>query len=423
MKVLLSAYSCLPGEGSEPGIGWNWARNIDAYGHDVVVITRAVNKKRIETFVEHQSVGAIRFAFHDLAPIVQRLYKLPLGNYMYYLLWQYTATQLALELHRTEGFDRVHHITWGSFRVPSFMGRLGIPFTFGPVGGGEDTPKGLRPGLGWRGRFWDAMRRLSNAAMLPLVGFTFATATEIVATTAETLSKVPARYRHKATIRQAIGIDMQDTLAGSQKAQRRHEPHRTSRLELLYVGRLLPWKGIHLLLKALALLGGNKSNIHLTVIGSGTDLTRLQRLSSRLNLEAAVSWIPSMPREELLQNYSRFDLFAFPSLHDSGGIAVLEALTFGLPVVCLDLGGPRVTVNESCGRVVSTTGAREDVVVSSIAQFLNEILMEPSKLILLSRAARDRAARCTWKANVDSIYSSSTRTQENRLEGVSIAEI
>jgi hypothetical protein len=122
MKVLLSAYSCLPGGGSEPGIGWNWAQCIAANGNDVSVITRSVNRTEIEKFTRDNAVEQVRFIFHDLPKPLDKIYKLPFGNYCFYFLWQYTAAERALKLHRTESFDLVQHITWGSFRVPSFMG-------------------------------------------------------------------------------------------------------------------------------------------------------------------------------------------------------------------------------------------------------------------------------------------------------------
>jgi glycosyltransferase involved in cell wall biosynthesis len=423
MKVLLSAYSCLPEEGSEPGTGWNWAQAIAANGHDVAVITRAVNKERIEAFSCGHAVEPVQYVFHDLAPALQRIYRLPFGNYLYYLLWQYTASKRALELHQAKVFDCVQHVTWCSFRVPSFMGQLGIPFIFGPVGGGEDTPKRLRPGLGWRGRMLDALRRTSTALMAPLMASTYTNASEIVATTTETLSKIPAKHRHKGKIQQAIGIDLNQIQHYFPNSIQYRAQRSSTRLELLYAGRLLPWKGLHLILKALALLGGTKSNIRFTVIGMGKDLSRLQNLSRQLKLDEIVSWIPRMPREKLMESYSNFDLFTFPSLHDSGGMVVLEALAFGLPVICLDLGGPCIAVNDSCGRVISTAGASEDQVVTAIAQFLNEILADPRKLLPLSHSARARAAKLTWQANVNSIHGGSPLTQLSRLEGATIAEI
>ena len=47
-KILLSAYACEPGKGSEPGVGWNWAREIANRGYEVFVLTRENNKKKIQ---------------------------------------------------------------------------------------------------------------------------------------------------------------------------------------------------------------------------------------------------------------------------------------------------------------------------------------------------------------------------------------
>lgn len=407
MKVLLSAYSCLPNGGSEPGIGWNWAQCLAESGHDVVVLTRATNQQPIEIFCGNDLSGPIRFVFHDLIPPWQAIYKWPLGNYIYYLLWQYTAADRALRLHSVERFDRVQHITWGSFRVPSFMGRLKIPFTFGPIGGGEDTPRRLRRGLGWRGRLWDCLRRTSTAVSAPLMRSTYADATQIVATTAETLSKIPAKYRRKSTVQQAIGIDPQRFLRLSPKKPRNSAMRDRARLELLYVGRLLPWKGVHLTLKALAMLGESPANVHLTVIGSGYDHARLKKLADRLKVDELVSWVSWMRREELIGVYSNFDLFMFPSLHDSGGSVVLEALMFGLPVVCLDLGGPGIAVNDDCGKVIQATGVDEAGVVGAIATFLRRVLADPNMLRRLSATARAHAATRSWRTNVYSVYGDS----------------
>lgn len=443
MKILLSAYSCLPTQGSEPGIGWNWAQCIAANGHEVFVITRTAGRLQIESYLATDSAHPVRFVYHDLGRAWQALYLLPLGNYAYYLLWQRTAAAMAGRLHAAEPFDKVQHITWGSFRVPSFMGRLGIPFTFGPVGGGEDTPAKLRKGLGWRGRLWDALRRVSGAMMTRWMESTYASASEILTATDETLRTIPTRHRHKAWTCQAVGIDSAFARQQSRKADARrrellwrelsqprelsrrgpgqqeasrpiHSPLdlsrldssrlNSSRLELLFVGRLLPWKGLHLLFKALSLLDASSAQIHLTVVGDGPDLDRLQRLVRKLKLEETIAWTGWMPRETLADIYSQCDLFAFPSLHDSGGMAVLEAMSFGLPVLCLDLGGPAMAVDDRSGRLIAARDLDEERVVASLADFLGEMMADPTALLKLSDGARSRAASLTWQANVDAVY-------------------
>jgi glycosyltransferase involved in cell wall biosynthesis len=410
MKILLSAYSCLPNSGSEPGVGWNWAQCIATCGHDVFVITRAINRCSIEAACEKDGIRNPRFIFHDLSALVQKIYRLPFGNYVYYFFWQYTAANLAAKVHRLEHFDQVQHLTWCSFRLPSFMGKLGIPFIFGPVAGGEDTPKNLRRGLGARGRLWDFLRRISNTLLtrVPFMSATYRQATQIVATTNETLRAVPATFRHKTIVQQAVGVDPPDLQFSRTHNSLLSTRANPSKLNLLFVGRLLPLKGIHLGLKAIAALGSLSRDIHLTIVGSGSDESRLKNLSHRLGLDESVSWIPWMNREELILLYSQFDLFFFPSLHDSGGMAVLEAMSFGLPVLCLDLGGPAVSVDNTCGKVVVTEALTELEVVTIISDYLKSLLSDPAILDALSAGALRRVSSFSWQAAVNSIYRSSS---------------
>lgn len=407
-KILLSAYSCSPNAGSEPGIGWNWAQAIAARGLEVTVITRTINKVNIESLRQGSSYNP-QFVFHDLPALVQKIYKLPFGNYIYYLLWQYTAAKRAVKLHRREGFDQVQHITWGSFRAPSFMGRLGIPFVFGPVGGGEETPKLLRKGMGWRGRLWDLLRRISNnlLAVDPFMRSTYANTTEILAATSETLSKIPLEYRPRARIQASAGMSPASFQGQFSIKALNPDSGVATTLQVLYVGRLVPWKGLHLALQALAVLGEKRRAVQFTLIGAGNDGPRLKEMARRLNVENSVRWIPWIPRDELLTKISDFDLFLFPSLHDSGGMAVLEALSAGVPVICLDLGGPSEFVDDTCGRVVLTRGADESGVVERIGRCLAEFVEDPNKLKQLSKGARERANSFAWDAHVRNVYGES----------------
>src|SRR5579863_8818497 len=139
VKLLVSAYACEPGKGSEPGVGWNWVQALVRRGYHVQVITRSNNREAIENDSTWRR-EELAFHYYDLPGWMRRWKRWPGGIYLYYLLWQIGALRVARRLHAAERFDRVHHVTFASYRQPSFMGRLGIPFIFGPVGGGETTP-------------------------------------------------------------------------------------------------------------------------------------------------------------------------------------------------------------------------------------------------------------------------------------------
>ena len=98
-------------------------------------ITRANNQPAIQR--AWPNLPNVRFIYYDLPNWLATLKKKAPILQFYYLLWQWGAYRAARQLHRQEQFDLVQHLTLGVFRHPSFMGGLGIPFIFGPVGGGE----------------------------------------------------------------------------------------------------------------------------------------------------------------------------------------------------------------------------------------------------------------------------------------------
>src|SRR5439155_22849646 len=87
MRVLISAYACEPGKGSEPGAGWNLALAA-ARSHDVWVRTRRNNRQVIEAALSG-GPGEPRFVYLDL-PVLRRRW---VGTHLYYAIWQLLAAR------------------------------------------------------------------------------------------------------------------------------------------------------------------------------------------------------------------------------------------------------------------------------------------------------------------------------------------
>ncbi len=402
MRVLLSAYACEPGLGSEPGVGWHWAREIARRGHEVTVLTRAANRARIE------AAGApppgLEFAYYDLPRWARWWKRGGRGIRLYYVLWQWGAYRRARALHRARPFDLVHHVTFGVLRHPSFMGRLGVPFLLGPLGGGERAPWRLRRGFGARGWLVELARDAANLAARfdPWVNAALAQARAIYVKTEETRRALPARFRAKARVAIEIGIDPDGPAAAC--APDAAAPPPANGLRLLFAGRFVHWKGGHLALAALARLVERDPGARLTMIGRGPEEARLRRLAARLGIAGRVEWRGWVARADLARAYRGHDAFLFPSLHDSSGNVVLEALAAGLPVVCLDLGGPAALVDETCGRVVETRGRGPAAVAEDLARALGALADDPALRRDLGAGARARAAAFTWAAAVERVY-------------------
>jgi glycosyltransferase involved in cell wall biosynthesis len=398
MKLLVSAYACEPNKGSEPGVGWNWTQALLRRGYEVHVITRSNNRPAIENALLGKKLP-LAVSYYDLPRWARGWKYWPGGIYLYYLLWQIGAYRLAKRLHSKERFDRVQHVTFASFRQPSFMGGLGIPFIFGPVGGGEAMPAAFHKGISFIGRVAEASRDLGNALIAydPFMRYTFSRAQTIACTTHETLARIPRRFRAKCMVQLAIGIndaEIETTCAPPPSAP-----------QFLFIGRLLYWKGLHLLLRAMALVRQSVPNAKLKIIGDGDGRAWLESVARNAGVADLVEWISATPHDEIWREYRESLAFVFPSLHDSGGMVVLEALAAGLPVICLDLAGPGAIVTSSCGIVIPSRTGNEATTIKELADAMVLITTNKENRARLSAGAIAHARQMTWDVAANAVYS------------------
>jgi glycosyltransferase involved in cell wall biosynthesis len=360
------------------------------FADEVWVLTRANNQSVIEADPLSRTPG-LHFIYYDLPKWALKLKKQAWFFHIYVLLWQWGAYRLAAKHHSERPFDIVFHVTFVSIRYGSFMGWLGIPFIIGPVAGGERAPIRLRRGLPLRGKVNELIRDLVIFAQHynPFAYFAFTYAEHIYVTTSESLWLVPRRWQSKVTVHLAVAT--QSPVAT--KVRRRSPDHP----RFVYAGRLYYFKGVHLAIRALAEARRTIPDATLTLIGDGPVEDWLRVVARRYGVSQAVEFAGSQPRQNFIDALRSYTALVFPSLHDSGGLVVLEALSEGLPVVCLGLGGPGVIVNDSCGFVVPVADADEAQLVTGIADSMISLrTMPPAELERLSRGAIARAKELSW---------------------------
>lgn len=393
MNILVSAYACEPDRGSEPGQGWNWALAWARMGHRVWVLTcRAHHEKTIRESLAARPLPAdlaerLTFIYHDPDRWPGPGYENPRFVRSHYLAWQWTVRKVAARLHEQHGFDLIHHVSWGVVRQPSFLGDLGAPLVFGPVGGGERTPWKMRRGFSAKGHVMEVLRDTLNGAVRidPMMRRTFAQAAAILCKTSESAELVPPAYRDKTRVFLEVFVDPA-TLTGPR------EDIADGPFRVLYVGRLLHWKGAHLALAAFARLAEAVPDARLTLVGKGPERDRLHAQAADLGVADRVDWHEWVAQPDLHAMYDDHSTFLFPSLHDSSGNVVLEALAHGLPVVCLGLGGPKEMVDDTCGRVIPAAGRTIEQVVADLGDALIDLHRAPDTHRALSHGAATRAA-------------------------------
>lgn len=393
MKILVSAFACAPNAGSEGGVGWRWAEEW-AREHDVVVITDITRRAGIEAYLAAHPQSNPRFVY--FRPWWLRW--MPLNSMtaqVLYQLWQIALLPFVRRLHATDHFDLAHHVSYGVFRQPSLIGHAGIPLVFGPVGGGEDAPWRLKHSMSLPGQARDAIRSLLNrfARIDPLLRWGLEGSALILAKTGDTARAMPAGLDDRTVVALEIGtVPRPGVVPRTAPAGRP--------LRLLYAGRLLGWKGIHLGLAAIAGARARGVEIEFHIVGSGLYEGRLRRQVETLGLGQAVRWFPSIPQAELFAKYREMDGVLFPSLHDSSGNVVVEALSFALPVICLDLGGPAEIVTDESGCVVRTSGLDEAGVIVGMAAAIERLSLDVDEYERLSAGALARAEELAWDKQV-----------------------
>ena len=405
MRILLSAYACEPNRGSDMEVGWQWAVNLARAGHDVWVMTRAIHRAGIEMeLAKLDNLENLHIQYVDIDWFISATNWFKGRIYIYYYLWQWEAAIQAKQLHKEHVFEVVQHVTWVTVRQPSFMWRIGIPFIYGPCAGGESAPLPLRTGYSLRQWIADVVRDIANklVAIDPLMHKVFRSADRIYVTSEQTLNVIPGKYHGKTAIRLAIGLG---DAGDPKKSQNTGGSHLGSRaLRILYVGRFIGWKGMYLGLRAFARLVERHPDARLTMVGRGVDETALRQIAQEEQLAGKITWMPWVDKAELSGIYNSHDCFLFPSLHDSGGLVVLEAMRAGLPVVALKLGGPGVIVNDQAGYAIDVVGKGCNEVVEELATALGSLAGDADLRVRMSDGARQRVAEFGWDNLVQSIY-------------------
>lgn len=164
---------------------------------------------------------------------------------------------------------------------------------------------------------------------------------------------------------------------------------------ILAVARLNPWKGIDKLIQILPGLATRIPDVNLIVVGDGPERARLEGLADRLGVSDRVTFRGRVPREEVGTYFQAADVFVLYSGYEGLPHVVLEAMTFGVPVVVSDKGGNREVVEDGVtGLVVPLDGT------GPLEAAVGQILSDAALAARLSAAARERLASFNWERMV-----------------------
>lgn len=370
LNLLLSAYACVPGRGSEPGVGWNLAVALSKY-HNVWVVTQADKKPFIEREIKRNPNSNLQFIYYDLPFWKIKLIKN--GIQIYYYLWHVFGARHVQKWCAEHSIDIAHHITMVRYWSPCILRNSPVPFVWGPVGGGEFIPPQLSQSLGVKERIkeWFRMFVQCSAHWDPFVKKTVKEARVCFVTTQQTRERIEQVHKRACVEYSEAGLSVADI----EKLSEIIDPSVGS-FRFISMGRLLSWKGFHLGLRAFA--EAKIPDSEYWVCGDGPQRKFLEDLSCSLGIADKVKFLGKLPRDEALSKLKSSHALVHPSLHDSGGWVCLEAMASRRPVICLDWGGPGVQVQETTG--IKVVPASEKETVQRLANAMSKLWNEQQHL-------------------------------------------
>ncbi|HWK24498.1 MAG TPA: glycosyltransferase family 4 protein [Ureibacillus sp.] len=388
MNVLASVYACSPYDGSERAVGWNWVCELDK-SHQLWVITSKVYENDIERYKKSHP-DALRntdFIYVEVPKFLSFWHKGYRGERLYYLMWQKRALKVAKKLIQNVKIDLVHHITYVTCVLPTYMHKLGLPFLYGPVSGGENIPSIIHYPLHKKHLLIETIRKWTQIFFRATPNFkqTMERATLILATTDETKEYIPKKYHYKTQVFQSIVLD--ETYLDPEPKEKNGEI-----CKILIAGRMIYWKGFELAIWASIKALEKGCPAEITILGDTDDGSvhfkdNLKKLSNSKNIK----FVSKVDYNKMKEFYDEFDLLLNCSLRDSGCYVVMEGMARGLPVICVDTGGPKINTTEK--NAIKIKPAKLEKMIDETADAICQLVDNVERRVQMGRAARQHAMK------------------------------
>jgi glycosyltransferase involved in cell wall biosynthesis len=398
LKVLLIAFQCAPEGGSVSMIGWHWVHYLNPHV-DLHLITHIRHQRELEPVLP----PSVKVSYIDTEWFSAPLFRLAtilwnrsqhllfMVSNIDFLLFGHKAMRYLRSLRPAENFDLVHVVTPVTPVAPHRFGRLGLPTLLGPLNGGLPLLKGF-PEIGTEERAWLYRIRILARLLSRLYG-TFRDANLIFSASACNDRELGPKLAAKAYRMCENGVL---EVADQQPTFPLLPPE--GPLKLLFVGRLIPVKGLPMLLEAMRGLDG----LHLTIVGDGPQEAFLKKLVEDHQLSDRVSFLGYVRPTDLTELYRACHLNVLPSVRESGGATILEAMAQGRPSLALDQGGPSEYITPECGLLLPCESTSQ--VIADLKKTLIQLQADPSPLPAMATASLERArTHYTWSAKAAEI--------------------
>ncbi|WP_406696204.1 glycosyltransferase family 4 protein [Singulisphaera sp. Ch08] len=398
LRVLIVSENASTKFGGEAILPWHYFRILRSRGIEAWLVVHSRTRDELVGLLPDEA-GRMYFmpdsTFNKLACKLSRYIPDQLSNFTFgyasRLSTQWTARKLVRRLVTEKRVDVVHQPIPVSPRETSLMYNMGAPVVIGPMNGNMSFPPAFTKKV--VGPLMAVGRYVSNSLHHFMPGKLRASA--LLVANERTRQGLPPGVQGEVITLVENGVD----LGVWSPYDRIDDPDRPTKF--IFLGRLVDWKAIDLLLEAFARVNTDVRP-RLEILGDGTLRETLEAQTDRLRLSDRVVFSGWQPQVECARRLRDADVLVLPSLYECGGAVVLEAMACGIPVVSTAWGGPIDYLDETCGILVPPDSP--DAVISGLAEAMTRLSSDSGLRKRLGRAGRGRVERAfDWEHKVDLI--------------------
>jgi glycosyltransferase involved in cell wall biosynthesis len=362
----------------ETSIPYYYFKLLQAYEHDVWMVCHARTRDELQEIFSEEMFNTISFLEDNwLQAMIYKIgnlfpYRIEdlIFNQIIHLITQWQAR------YRVKQLIKEHHISIVFEPTPitpkglSFMYDLGVPVAIGPMCGGLELPPAFR--------YMDSSFThfsIGAARLLSWIGHRLIPgklkADVLLVGNQRTARVLPQGYRGKVYEVVESGVDL-----SRWEGMKAREPQPDQPIRFVFCGRMVDWKGAQFLIEAFKSVV-EKTNSVLELIGDGKLRNSIAARVKELGIEDSVNFYGHIPLEECIKLFCESDVYVMPSLRECGGLAVLEAMSIGLPIIATKWAGPAEYLNDSCAILVEPT-SQEDF-INGFAEAMITLAQSPEQ--------------------------------------------
>jgi glycosyltransferase involved in cell wall biosynthesis len=374
-RVLLSAYQCGPGKGSVSQIGWEWYSRLVKKGLPITLITHSRN--RDELLEAGAPLADSEIIFIDTEWFAKPLYNFAsklfpsdedsiffISSVDFYLYDWRAIKQLKQHHKAGKEWDIIHVVTPVSPMAATRLHFFNRPVILGPWNGGLKYPVAFpeikKQEYGWLhsirhlGRIVDWVVRSTQKASIIL------TATQA---TRQTIP-VSCHPRCRFLLENGVNLELFRPIPWPTP------PSPTQALQIVFVGRFQAFKGLPMLLEAIARLHFKENRpVKLTIVGEGPLREKWEQEANSLQINHLINWTGNLPLAQVVEQLHAAHILCLPSVRESGGAVLIEAMACARPVLTVKYGGPGELVDDQVGQAIPPEGGASGVIAGMVEAF------------------------------------------------------